>query len=146
MPDQGPYGPREGARDEIRISALIVLAGSGAALLSALLAAVSGGPYLTASDVNGWIVVFAAALFGALFGAPFLIERLMRTRIEDSERRWERSLLAWGGVALAALFVFVGVGVVGEFSGHSLAGSLGIVGGIEALLVLGTMLVWILSG
>jgi hypothetical protein len=125
---------------------MAVLGGSGTAVVSIVLAAAAGGPYLTAADVNGWIVVYAAALFAALFAAPFLIERLLRSRIEDSERRWERSLLAWGGLALGALLLFVLVGVAGDFSGHSLAGSVGLVGGIEALLVVGTMLVWILSG
>jgi hypothetical protein len=128
-----------------RAPALAFLAGLGAAVISILLASLAGGPYLTAADVNGWIVVFAAALFASLFAAPFLIERLLRPRIEDSERRWERALLAWGGLALGALVVFVLLGVAGEFSGHSLAGALGLVGGLDALLVLGTMLVWIVS-
>jgi hypothetical protein len=133
-------------RGAARVPGLAVLAGFGLALLSVLLAGISGGPYLTAADVNGWIVLFAAALFAALFALPFLIERLTRDRIEDSERRWERALVAWGAIALGALLVFVLVGLGGDFSGHSLAGSVGLVGGVEAVLVLGTMLVWILSG
>ena len=140
-----PLEPTREGPGAIRVPALVVLAGSGAALVSVLLAALAGGPYLTAADVNGWIVVFAAALFAALFAAPFAIERLQRSRQPDREPSWESALLAWGVVALAtgALGLLLAIG--GDFSGDSLGAAVGLIAAIESLLVVGTLLVWLVS-
>ncbi len=86
--------------DEQRAPLLGVAVGTGLALIGLLLASAKGAPYLTTDSVNGWIVLFAFGLLGALFATPFAIERRMRSRYEESDRRWERSLLAWGAIAI----------------------------------------------
>jgi hypothetical protein len=97
--------------------------------------------------VNGWIVLFAFGLLGALFALPFAIERRMRPRIAESDRRWERSLLAWGAISLGVLLLGFLLGVSADWaSGDSLTGAAGLLITIEAVLVLGTMVVWLLSG
>ena len=123
--------------------------GLGAAFASAglLLAGATGEPYLNTDSVNPWMIVFAAGLGAALFATPFAIERRMRPRIAESDRRWERALLAWGAVAVGVLVAGFLLGVAGDWaSGSSLAGAAGLLITIEAVLVLGTMLVWLLSG
>jgi hypothetical protein len=131
---------------EARTPALAVLGGSLAALASLGLAAAAGPPYLSADSVNGWIVVFAAALLAALFAMPFLIERLLRARLDDRDARWEQALLAWGALAVGMLVVGFLAGAGGGWSGDSLAGSAGLIATIESGLVIGTMVVWLLSG
>jgi hypothetical protein len=92
-------------------------------------------------------LLFAFGLLGALFATPFAIERRMRSRYEDSERRWERSLLAWGAIAIGVLLAGYLLGVSADWaSGTSLAGAAGLLITIEALIVIGTMVVWLLSG
>lgn len=133
--------------DEERLPLLGLLAGAGLAVCGLLLAGVAGEPYLTSDSVNAWIVVFAAGVLGALFAAPFAIERRMRPRIADSDKRWERALLAWGAIAIVVLLAGFLLGVSADWaSGGSLAGAAGLLITIEAVLVLGTMVVWLLSG
>ena len=96
----------------MRPAALAAFAGVGVALVSLLLAAAAGGPYLSAERVNGWVVVYAAGMLLALTMAPFLLEDWLRKRrgppapAADSEppqlrdERWEGAALAWGGVSL----------------------------------------------
>ena len=135
----------------MRPAALAALAGVATALVSLLLAAAAGGPYLTAERVNGWVVVFAAGLLLGLTMAPFLLEELLRRRREPTgdglrDERWEGAAVAWGGVSLAVLAVAVPVGVAASFSGASLAGSAALLATIEAGLVLAALLAWLLAG
>lgn len=133
--------------DEQRAPLLGVAVGTGLALIGLLLASAKGAPYLTTDSVNGWIVLFAFGLLGALFATPFAIERRMRSRYEDSDRRWERSLLAWGAIAIGVLLAGYLLGVSADWaSGTSLAGAAGLLITIEAVIVIGTMVVWLLSG
>jgi hypothetical protein len=156
----------------VRPAALVAFGGAATAVISLLLAAASGGPYLTGERVNGWVVVFAVALLVVLLVAPFLIERWLRGRRtgpvtsvphasdEGAEpvargrrgqtplrdERWEGAALGWGAIALAALAIAIPVGLAESFSGHSLAGTAALLATIEAGLVLGTLLLWLLSG
>jgi hypothetical protein len=135
----------------VRPAALAAFGGGVAAAISLLLAAASGSPYLTAERVNGWMVVFAAALLVALVAAPFVLERRLRAGRPGSgdglrDERWEGAALAWGGIALAVLAVAIPVGLAESFSGDSLAGTAALLATIESGLVLGTLLLWLLSG
>ena len=142
----------------MRPTALAAFAGVAVALVSLLLAAAAGGPYLTAERVNGWVVVFAAGLLLALTMAPFLLEDWLRRRrgppapAADSgeppqlrDERWEGAALAWGGVSLAVLAVAIPVGIAESFSGNSLAGTAALLATIEAGLVLIALLAWLLA-
>lgn len=133
--------------DEERLPVTAAIAGLAVAAASLLLASATGGPYLTSDGVNLWVVVFAAASFAALFATPFVIERRLRPAIAESDRRWERALLYWGAISLAALGVGVLVGASADWaSGDSLAGAAGLLLTIESVLVVGAMVVWLLSG
>jgi hypothetical protein len=133
--------------DERRLPQLGVLAGVGLAALGLLLAGASGAPYLSFDAVNGWIVLFAFGLLLALVAVPFAIERRMRGGDLDSDRRWERALLAWGAVAIGVGLLGFLLGVGSDWaSGDTLAGAAGLLITIEAAIVLGTMVVWLLSG
>jgi hypothetical protein len=131
--------------DEIRLPRTAALGGLGVAAIGLILAAATDGPYLTSDDVNWWVVVFAAGLFAALFALPFAIERALRGRISDEEKRWERALLLWGGVSAIVLGVGVIAASSADWSGSELAGAAGLIVTIEAGLVLATMIVWLLS-
>jgi hypothetical protein len=132
--------------DEARPAALAAFGGAVVALVSLLLAAAAGEPYLSGDGVNGWIVVFAAGLGASLFAVPFLLERLMRPRLPDRDKRWERALLYWGGLSVVVLVVGIATGSSGDWAGDSLAGSAGLLITIEAALVIGTMVAWLLAG
>ncbi len=121
-------------------------AGTGLAVAGLLLAGATGAPYLTSEAVNPWVIVFAAGALAALYAIPFSVERRMRQRIEDRDRRWERALLAWGAMAIGVLLAGVLFGVAGEWSGSSLAGTAGLLVTIEAALVIVTMIFWLVSG
>lgn len=131
---------------EERAPYLAIAVGAALAFAGLLLAAATGEPYLTAGEVNPWIVVFAAGMLAALYATPFAIERRMRRRIPESDRRWERALLAWGAMAVGVLLAGLLLGVAGEWSGGSLAGAAGLLVTIESGLVIATMVVWLLSG
>ena len=67
-----------------RAGALICLIGVLVAALSLVLAAIAGPPYLGLSGINGWMIVFAAALLAALIAIPFVLEaRLRRSAIKN---------------------------------------------------------------
>jgi peptidoglycan/LPS O-acetylase OafA/YrhL len=131
--------------DEVRFPRTALLAGLGVAAVGLILAGATDGPYLTSDDVNWWIVVFAAGLFAGLFALPFAIERRLRPRVEDEEKRWERALLLWGGASAAVLAFGVIAGSSAGWSGSELAGAAGLIVTIEAGLVLATMVVWLVS-
>jgi hypothetical protein len=111
-------------------------------LVSLLLAGAVGEPYLEADGVNGWLVVFAAGLLAALVAFPFGIESRLRGRYPDRDRRWEVSLLVWGGLAIALL----AIAVIAGFETGTLAGAAGLITAIEAGLVVATIGVWLVSG
>ena len=64
----------------------------------------------------------------------------------EADARWERALLWWGAVALAALALGLLLGLPSGFGSDSLAGSVGLVICVEAVLVLGTLVAWLISG
>lgn len=128
-----------------RVPAICLGLGIVVAFFSVVLAGIAGPPYLSLASMSPWIVVFAVALFAAGFAAPFVIHALLGGRLED-DARWERALLLWGGATLVALGVGLLVGLPSGFAADSLAGSVGIVIVVEAVLVLGTLVAWLLSG
>jgi hypothetical protein len=128
-----------------RTPALYLAGGLAVALVSIGLAAVSGKPYLSLGDLNPWIAVFAIGLFAALFATPFAIHRGLGGLLE-ADARWERALLWWGAVSLAVLGLGLLLGLPSGFASDSLAGSIGLVAVVEAVLVLATLVVWLLSG
>ena len=131
--------------DEIdRRPATFVAGGLAAALVALALAAIAGPPYLALSDLSAWIVVFAIALFTALFACPFAIHGRLDDLLER-DARWERALLLWGAVSIGVLAVGLVLGLPTGFSSTSLAGSIGLVIVVEAVLVLGTLILWLLS-
>ncbi len=125
---------------------LAVLAGVLVAAAALILAAVSGPPYLGTGGVNGWIVVFAAALFAVLLATPFAIEGRFRASRPESDSRWDRVVPIWGAIALALLVAGILTGASGGFAGDSLAGSAGLVTTIEAGLVVVALGFVLLSG
>lgn len=139
-----PIGGREYV--PARAPGLVLVAGTGGALVSLLLAGIGGPTYLSLDDVNPWIIAFAICLFAALFAIPFAIERRMRDSRPDSEMRWERALLQWGAITLVLAALSALIGAAGSFASDSLAGTFGLVVIGEAALVLGTLIVWIFSG
>ena len=133
-------GARAGRR-----AAICAAGGAAAALVAIPLAAATGPPYLSLGRLSPWVVVFAVGLFAALFATPFVIHSRLAGALED-DARWERALLWWGAVCLAALGIGLLIGLPSGFASDSLAGSLGLVAVVEALLVLATLLAWLLSG
>ena len=125
-----------------RFAALLALGGAATAALSIVFAAATGDPYLEADGVNPWIVVFAAGLMAALIAFPFGFEVRLRERYPDRDKRWEASLVVWGLLAGALL----ATGLVAGFDTSTLGGALGLILVIESALVVGTVVVWLLSG
>lgn len=125
-----------------RVAALLAVGGGATAVVSLLLAGAAGQPYLEADGVNGWLVVFAAGLLAVLVAFPFGIELRLRERYADRDRRWEVSLLVWGGLAAAILVIAFLAG----FDTGTLAGAAGLIAAIEAGLVVATIGVWLLAG
>lgn len=125
--------------------ALFIAAGLATALVSLALAGAAGPPYLSLSELNPWLVVFAIGLFAALFATPFAIHARVGGLLE-ADARWERALLLWGAVALLALGLGLLAGLPSGFGSDSLAGSAGLVVVVEAVLVLGTLAAWLLAG
>jgi hypothetical protein len=132
--------------DEARAPFLALGVGAALAGVGLILAAATGGPYLTGDAVNGWIVAFAVGLLTLMLAIPFAIERRLRPRIGDGDRRWERALLAWGAISVVALLAGLLLGVGAGWDGDSLAGAAGLLITIESALVCATMAVWLLSG
>jgi hypothetical protein len=127
------------------VPALCLIGGLAVAGLSVVLAAVTGAPYLSLDELNPWLAVFAVGLFAALFATPFAIHRGLGGLLE-ADVRWERALLWWGVLSLGVLGLGLLCGLPSGFASDSLAGSIGLVAVAEALLVLATLVVWLLSG
>jgi len=125
-----------------RFAALLALGGAVTAAVSVLLAAAKGAPYLESDGVNVWLVVFAAGLMAALIAFPFGLEVQLRGRYPDRDKRWEASLVVWGLVAGALL----AAGLAAGFDTGTLGGAVGLILVIEAALVAGTVVVWLVSG
>jgi hypothetical protein len=125
-----------------RVAGLLAVGGGATAVVSLILAGAAGEPYLEADGVNGWIVVFAGGLLAALIAFPFGVELRLRERYADRDRRWEVSLLVWGGLAAIVLLIAILAG----FDTGTLAGAAGLIAAIEAGLVIATIGVWLLSG
>lgn len=119
--------------------------GAAVALASIPLAALAGPPYLSLDSLNPWLIGYAIGLFAALFATPFAIHRGVGGLLE-ADARWERALLWWGAASLVVLVVGALAGLPSGFGSDSLAGSLGLVTVAEAMLVLGTLVVWLISG
>jgi hypothetical protein len=132
--------------DEVRLPTTAAVGGLGLAAIALILAGASGGPYLTADAVNGWIVVFAVGAGVALGAVPFAAERRLRARLEDSDKRWERAMLLWAAVAAPVLAAGIALASGGDWSGATLAGAAGLILTIEAGLVAGALVVALLSG
>jgi hypothetical protein len=64
----------------------------------------------------------------------------------EADARWERALLWWGAVSVAVPGLGLLCGLPSGFASNSLAGSIGLVAVVEAVLVLATLLVWLVSG
>src|SRR4029078_2345716 len=83
-----------------RAGAVVRLIGLLVAALSLVLAAVAGPPYLGLEGINGWMIVFVAALLAALIALPFALDAGLRGSSSDSDARWDRAIPIWGGIAL----------------------------------------------
>jgi hypothetical protein len=132
--------------DEARLPITAGLGGLGLACIALILAGASGGPYLAAESVNGWIVVFAIGAGVALGAVPFAFERRMRAQVDDRDKRWERAMLIWAAVAAPVLVAGIALASGGDWSGGTLAGAAGLILTIEAGLVAGAIVVTLLSG
>lgn len=124
---------------------LFVLAGAGIAIASIPLAAAAGPPYLSFEALSPWIVAYAIGLFCALFATPFLIHSRLAGELE-ADARWERAVLWWGAAAIGLLGASIICGLPSGFDSGSLGGAIGLVGITEAVLVLATLTVWLISG
>lgn len=134
----------EPAIPEDRRPLLFIAIGGGVAVASIPLAAAAGPPYLSFESLSPWIVTLAIGLFAGLFASPFAIHGRLSGELEH-DARWERALLLWGAVALAVLALGLVCGLPSGFDSGSLAGAVGIVFAAEAVLVLATLVVWMLS-
>lgn len=125
-----------------RLAGVLAVGGVATAVVSLALAGAAGEPYLGSGGVNGWVVVFAAGLLAALVSFPFGLELRLRGSYPEHDRRWEVTLLWWGVVALGVLVV----AFVAGFDTGTLAGAAGLIAAIESAGVVGTIVVWLLSG
>jgi hypothetical protein len=127
-----------------RRATLFVVAGAATAIVSIPLAAAAGAPYLSFGSINPWLVTYAIGLFASLFATPFLIHARMGGELE-SDARWERAMLWWGVVAFAVLAASVICGLPSGFDTDALGGAIGIVGVVDAGLILATLVAWMLN-
>jgi len=125
---------------------LALVTSSAVAVIALILAALTGGPYLDISSLNGWLALFAVAAFAALFSVPFAVERLLKAAHPERAEHWERVMLLWSAVAVAALVLGGVLIAAGGFSpAASLADAAGLLIAIEAGIVVLTLVVWLLS-
>ncbi len=138
MAEGGWGSPEPGGRFAVSLA----LGGGAVAVAALILAAATGEPYLGSDGVNGWIVVFAAALLSALIAFPFGLEVRLRERQADRDRRWELSLLVWGALSIGILCISLLVG----FDTGTLAGTAALIAAIESAIVIATVVLWLLAG
>lgn len=129
-----------------RAGAVVCSIGLLVAALSLVLAAIAGPPYLGLEGINGWMIVFVAALLAALIATPFVLEARLRGSHSDSDARWDRAIPVWGGIALVVTVVGALIGASGDFAGDSLAGSAGLLAAGAGGLVLIAVATALLSG
>ena len=127
-----------------RRATLFVVGGSATAIVSIPLAAAAGAPYLSLASLSPWIVTYAIGLFAALFATPFLIHARLTGELE-ADARWERAMLWWGLVAVGVLAASVICGLPSGFDSEALGGAIGIVGIVDAGLILATLVAWMLN-
>ena len=127
-----------------RRATLFVVGGAATAIVSIPLAAAAGPPYLSLDSLSPWIVTYAVGLFAALFATPFLIHARLGGELE-ADARWERAMLWWGLVAGGVLAASVLCGLPSGFDSESLGGAIGIVGIVDAGLILATLVAWMLN-
>jgi hypothetical protein len=118
--------------------------GAAVAVISVALAGAAGGPYLELESLSLWLVTFAIGLFCALFATPFVIHQRLGGNLE-ADARWERAVLWWALVAVGVVALAVLIGLPSGFDADTLAGSIALVAATEAVLVLATLVVWLLS-
>lgn len=128
------------------IPAMIALIGAGVAGASVIGAGAVGPPYLEIEALSPWIVIFATALFAALFAFPFAAHRALVARRPGAAERWEAAMLWWGALATGCLALGIALIAGGGFSpGDTLADAVGLLLTIEAGLVVLTLGAWLLS-
>lgn len=127
-----------------RRPALFIAVGLATTVVSVVLAGAAGPPYLSIEALSPWIVTFAIGLFCTLFAVPFAIHARLSGELEG-DARWERAVLLWGAVTVGALAIGLVCGLAADFDSGSLAGAIGIVVVVEAILVLATLVVWMIS-
>lgn len=125
---------------------LAIAVGFAAGLAGLAIAGATGPPYLSADGINLGLVLFGAGLFAALFAVPFAIERGLREREPDRDKRWERALIRWSLVAAVVIAAGAVLALAFGFTGHSLGGSVAIVVLLDGALIAGTLVAWMLSG
>jgi len=118
--------------------------GAAVAVVSVALAGAGGGPYLELESLSPWLVTFAIGLFCFLFATPFAIHQRLGGNLE-ADARWERAVLWWALVAFGVLAIAVLIGLPSGFDADTLGGSIALVAATEAILVLATLVVWLLS-
>ncbi len=124
---------------------LFLVGGVAAGVISIAFAAIAGGPYLALDSLSPWIVTFAIGLFCALFATPFVIYGRLGGELE-ADARWERAVLWWALVAVGVLVVAALCGLPSGYDADTLGGAIALVAGTEAVLVLATLVVWLISG
>lgn len=134
-PPGNPFGP-------VLASALA----AGVALAGLIVAAIEGAAYLSFTTLNAGMIIFVAGSISLLLAAPFVIQRTVFASIRESERRWERALVSWGGIALMTMVFGVLLGSAGGFDGDSLAGAVGMVLIAESAIVLVAVATMMLEG
>lgn len=134
--DPAPSGP-----------VLALVAATGVAIASVVLAGLAGSPYLDLSELNPWVAVFAVAAFAALFSVPFAVERLLKAAHPERAEYWERAMLIWGAVATTVLLLGGLLIAAGGFDpGGSLTDAAGLLLVIDAGMIVISLLAWLLAG
>ena len=64
----------------------------------------------------------------------------------EADARWERALLWWAVVAVGVLVVAILCGLPTGTTPARSGGAIALVAGTEAVLVLATLIVWLISG
>lgn len=117
-------------------------AGTGIAVAALVAAAISGPPFLSFSDLNPWIVVFAAASLTALMAVPFALDRALERARPGQGDKWEKAVALWGGLCLLVAAAGLGLILAGDGSASDLSHAAGVILAIEAGLA--EVVFWVL--